>query len=91
MIQNVTICEAQCERLSTMFKFIHPVLAISISLFLVALVVLQGQHGPCASPLILLCPLILLGILIGAILSGIRLFRYCRARAGDSDSIAKNL
>ena len=58
------------------FTFVHPVLLVSLALFGAALYCFQGQGGPSAEPLILLFAPIQLGILVGIVLSLVRIIRY---------------
>jgi hypothetical protein len=58
------------------FTFVHPILLVSLALFGVALYCFQGKHGPSAEPLILIFAPIQLGILIGIVLSLVRIIRY---------------
>jgi hypothetical protein len=63
------------------FKFIHPVLPITVGLWVIVAVMEQGDGGPCASPLILLIPISLLGVLIGLVLSGVRTYKHIYPRS----------
>jgi hypothetical protein len=62
--------------MKSVFKLVHPVLVVSLGLFIVAAIFLRGQGGPCAFPLILLFAPIELGILVGFILSVARAIKY---------------
>jgi len=71
----------------TVFKFVHPVLPIIAGLFMIAGILFHGQGGACAFPLILILPVLLLGVIIGLVLSGVRSFRYmCQKRAAHVES-----
>lgn len=68
--------------MNNIFKYVHPVLLVSLGLFVAACILLRGQGGPCASPLILLFAPIELGILIGFVMSLVRVVRLVRQKGG---------
>ena len=72
--------------MKTVFKFIHPIFPVSVGLFVVAAILLQGAGGPCASPIILLYAPIELGIVIGFALSIVRTIRFIRQKKESRSS-----
>jgi hypothetical protein len=66
------------------FKFVQPVLPITAGLFVLAAILLRGEGGPCASIAILILPVLLLGVLVGLVLSVARSVAYLRQRHGSS-------
>jgi hypothetical protein len=72
--------------MKTIFKFIHPTLPIFAGLFGLAAYLFGGPGGPCASPTILIFPVLFIGICIGLVLSVIRSERQMSGRAkSDKD------
>ena len=72
--------------MKTVFKFIHPVFPVSVGLFVVAAIFLQGAGGPCASPIILLYVPIELGIVLGFALSIFRTIKFFRQKKENRSS-----
>ena len=69
----------------TCFKFIHPILPISLVLLGIVAWLARGGGGPCPSPIILLFPVLFLGVLLGLILSAIRTARQFRAKKAPQE------
>jgi hypothetical protein len=65
----------------TILKFVHPTLPIFAGLFGLAAFLIGGPGGPCASPTILIFPVLFIGICIGLVLSVIRFERQMSGRA----------
>jgi hypothetical protein len=64
----------------TILNYVHPVFLVSLGAVVPAAILLQGQGGPCPSPLVLLAAPIELGLVVGFILSLVRTIRHVRSR-----------
>jgi hypothetical protein len=76
------------KALRTFFKFVHPVLPITAGLLPIVAEMVRGHGGPCGSPLILALPILILGVLIGLVLSGVRISKYIREEIAASETSA---